>query len=67
MQKGIRAEDGEHKSEQDAGNDGGDFHVVMITGFGDFSTLFQSTKPADYSFSRFTSTRSMRSLRTATI
>ena len=30
VQKGIRAEGGEHKSEQDAGDDGGDFHGVMM-------------------------------------
>jgi len=37
MQKGIRAEDGENKSEQDAGDDGGDFHGVMMNWIGDIS------------------------------
>jgi hypothetical protein len=30
MQKGIRTGGGEHKSKQDAGDDGGDFHGVMM-------------------------------------
>ena len=37
MQKGVRTEDGEHKSEQDAGNDGGDFHAVLLNEIDDIS------------------------------
>jgi hypothetical protein len=30
VQKGVRAEDSEHKSEQDAGDDFNDFHIALI-------------------------------------
>jgi len=39
MQKGIRAEDDKHKSEQDAGDDGGDFYVVMMNRLRDLSII----------------------------
>jgi hypothetical protein len=41
VQKDVRAEDNEHQSEQDTGNDGGDFHAVMLNRMGRISTLFQ--------------------------
>jgi hypothetical protein len=46
VQKSIRAEDGEHKSEQDAGNDGDDFHGALLNRIGDFSIIFQTSKSA---------------------
>jgi hypothetical protein len=44
MQEGIRAEDNEHQSEQDAGDDRGDFHAAMLNRTGDISTRFQIPK-----------------------
>jgi hypothetical protein len=43
MQESIRAEDGEHKSEQNAGNDGGYFHAVILNKRDEISTGFQSS------------------------
>jgi len=44
VQKGIRAEDDEHESEQDAGDDFNDFHPVMLNRTSDFSTAFKTPK-----------------------
>jgi hypothetical protein len=30
VQKDVRAENNEHQSEQDAGDNGGDFHAAML-------------------------------------
>jgi hypothetical protein len=37
VQKDVRAEDDEHESQQDAGDDGGDFHGVMLNATGAIS------------------------------
>lgn len=39
MQKGVRAEDGEHESKQNTGDDGGDFHAALLNRFGEISTI----------------------------
>lgn len=39
VQKDVRAEDEEHESQQDAGDDGGDFHAVMLNETKDISIV----------------------------
>jgi hypothetical protein len=35
VEKDVRAKDDEHESKQDASDDGGDFHAVMLSGTAD--------------------------------
>jgi hypothetical protein len=44
MQKDVRAENNEHQSKEDAGDDRGYFHAVMLNRIGDISTIFQTPK-----------------------
>jgi hypothetical protein len=58
VQKDVRAEDNEHESKQDTGDDGGGFHAATLNRTDDASIA--NAGGTNIPFCRFTSTRSMR-------